>query len=85
VSFLFDRTRRPHMTGDDLSRLTDVPKSTLTNKAKMVRDVLRIGPLEPELCRRELLASHPTAWMISVNGFIVDARTMPAEVQAKAR
>jgi hypothetical protein len=83
VNFLFDRTQRPHMTSDDLSKLTGVPKSTLTNKAKLIRDVLRIGPLEPELCRRESLASHPTAWMIMVNGFIVDA--MPPDVQAEAR
>ena len=85
VNVLFDRTQRPHLTGDDLSALTGVPKSTLANKAKLIRDVLRIGQLEPELCRRELLASNPTAWMISINGFIVDARTMPPEVQAEAR
>jgi hypothetical protein len=85
VNFLFDRTQHPHMTGDDLSALTGVPKSTLANKAKLIRDVLRIGQLDPELCRRELLASNPLAWMISVNGFIVDARTMPAEVLAEAR
>jgi hypothetical protein len=85
VNFLFDRTQRPHMTGDELSALTGVPKSTLTNKAKLIRDVLRIGQLEPEFCRRELLASNPMAWMISVNGFVVDARTMPPEVQAEAR
>jgi hypothetical protein len=85
VNFLFDRTQRPHMTGDDLSALTGVPKSTLANRAKVIRDVLRIGRLEPEFCRRELLASNPLAWMISVDGFIVDARTMPREIQAEAR
>ena len=85
VNFLFDRTQRPHLTGDDLSALTGVPKSTLTNKAKLIREVLRIGQLEPEFCRRELLASNPMAWMISVDGFIVDARMMPPEVQAEAR
>jgi hypothetical protein len=85
VNFLFDRTQHPHMTGDDLRALTGVPKSTLANKAKLIRDVLRIGQLDPELCRRELLASNPLAWMISVNGFIVDARTMPPEVLAEAR
>jgi uncharacterized protein DUF6398 len=85
VNFLFDRTQRPHLTGDDLSELTGVPKSTLVNKAKLIRDVLRIGQMEPEFCRRELLATSPMAWMISVNGFIVDARTMPPDVQAEAR
>jgi Domain of unknown function (DUF6398) len=85
VSFLFDRTQRPHMTGHDLSALTGVPKSTLANKAKLIHDVLRIGQLGPDFCRRELPAANPMAWMISVNGFIVDARTMPPEGQAEAR
>jgi hypothetical protein len=31
------------------------------------------------------LALNPMAWMISVDGFIVDARTMPPDVQAEAR
>ena len=85
VNFLFDRTQHPHMTGDELSALVGVPKSTLANKAKLIRDVLHIGLLEPEFCRRELLASSPMAWMISINGFVVDARTMPPDVQAEAR
>ncbi len=59
--------------------------STLTNKARLIRDVLGLGVFEPELCRREILESHPMAWMISVNGLIVDARTMPPEIQAEAR
>lgn len=85
VNFLFDRTQRPHLTGDQLSELTGVPKSTVANKARVIRDVLRIGPLHAEFCRRELLESNPLAWMISVNGFIVDARTMPPEVQEEVR
>jgi hypothetical protein len=59
VNFLFDRTQRPHLTGDQLSELTGVPKSTVANKAKVIRDVLRIGPLHPEFCRRELVESSP--------------------------
>jgi hypothetical protein len=30
------------MTGDDLSHLTGIPKSTLANKAKLIRDVLKL-------------------------------------------
>ena len=83
MNFLFDRTQNPHLTGDYLSALTGVPKSTLASKAKLIRDILRIGHLAPEFCRRELLESNPLAWMISVNGFILDARMMPPEVQAE--
>jgi hypothetical protein len=51
----------------------------------VIRDVLRIGPLAPEFCRRELLESNSMAWMISVDGVIVDARTIPPAVQDEAR
>ena len=85
LNFLFDRTQRPHLTAHQLSALTGIPMSTLANKARLIRDVLRIGVFEPELCRREILESHPMAWMISVDGLIVDARTMPPEIQAEAR
>ena len=85
LNFLFDRTQRPHVTAHQLSALTGIPMSTLANKARLIRDVLRIGVFEPELCRREILESHPMAWMISVDGLIVDARTMPPEIQAEAR
>jgi hypothetical protein len=85
VNFLFDPSQRLHLTGDQLSALTGIPKSTLTGKAKRIRDALRIGPMEPEFCRREILDSHPLAWLISVNGMIVDARYMPPEIQAAAR
>jgi hypothetical protein len=85
VNFLFDPSQRPHLTADQLSELTGIPKSTLANKARTIREALKIGPLDIEFCRREILEQHPMAWMISVNGFIVDARTMPPEVQAEAR
>ena len=41
--------------------------------------------MEPEFCRRELLEQNPLAWMIEVGGLIVDARTMPPEIQEEAR
>jgi hypothetical protein len=47
LNFLFDRTQRPHMTADQLSALTGVPKGTLASKAKLIRDVLRIRQMEP--------------------------------------
>jgi Domain of unknown function (DUF6398) len=79
VNFLFDRSQRPHLTGNDLSDLTGVPKSTLVNKAKLIRDVLRIGQMEPEFCRRELLASNPMAW--NRDG---DRGSLPALVGSRA-
>lgn len=85
INFLFDRTQRPHMTADQLSQRLGLSKSTLGAKAKRIQDLLRIVLFEPRYCRRTLLANNPLAWMISVNGFLVDARRMPPEIQAEAR
>jgi hypothetical protein len=85
VNFLFDRAQRIHMTGDQLSALTGVPKSTMTAKSKLICDALRIGQLEPAYCRRELLHDNPLAWLVQVNGLLVDARMLPPDVQAEAR
>jgi len=84
-NFLFDRSQKPHLSADDLSRLSGVPKSTLSVKGKVIRDLLRLSPIEAEYCRRELYESNPLVWMISVNGFIVGARTMPVDIQTEAK
>ena len=85
INFLFDRSVEPHMTADELAAGLGVPKTTMANKARRIRDVLAIGPMEPELCRREILAEHPLAWLVEIDGFIVDARQLPPELQAEAR
>ena len=85
INFLFDKSQTPHLSGDDLSRLTGVAKSTLGNKAKVIRDALKINQLSTEYWRREMVERSPLPWMIMVNGLIVDARMMPPEIQAEAR
>ena len=85
VNFLFDKTQRPHWTTDELARASGVGKSTLSAKATIIRKALGIVPLDPEFCRRELLADHPLAWMVEVDGILIDARMLPPEVQAELR
>jgi len=85
INFLFDKSQDIFMTGDQISLLTGIPKSTLTNKAMRVRDSLKLYPFHPELSRRELLAENPTRWLVELHGLIMDVRTLPPEVQAEAR
>lgn len=84
LNFLFDRSQDPHLTGDQISDITGVPKSTLANKAKIIRDSLHIRPFELDLCRRELLANHPAAWFVQLDGILVDARVLPPALQEEA-
>lgn len=78
-NFLFDPDQTPHLRAERLSDLLGVPKSTLAGKAKRIRDVLGLdGRMDREFCRRELLEEHPLAWLVEVDGMIVDARWLPS-------
>ncbi len=55
-------------------------------KAKRIRDAVRLrAPMDPEFCRRELLAEQPLAWLVEVDGLIIEARMLKPGLQAEAR
>jgi hypothetical protein len=85
VNFLSDPAQRPHMTTDQLAEATGVGKSTLAAKWKAIRAKLQIGFMEPEYCRRDMMAKNPLAWLVEVDGFVVDARMLPRETQDELR
>ena len=84
VNFLFDKSQTPHMRADELCQSFGVSQSSGANKAKVIRDLFNMGQMDPNWCLPSQLDQNPMAWLIGVNGFIVDARTMPPEVQAEA-
>jgi hypothetical protein len=73
------------MTADQLARALGVVKTTMANKAGLINRTLTIGAFEPELTRSAMIAQHPMAWLVMVDGFVVDARTRPPDLQDEAR
>lgn len=59
-------------------------KSSPAGKSKEIRDLFNIGLMEPEWTLPSCLDSNPMVWYISVNGFIMDARSAPREIQEVA-
>lgn len=84
MNFLFDRTQKPYMSAADLCDLWGVAMSTAGNKAKVVRDAVKARPYDPHWTRPSHLGENAFAWMISVNGIIMDARYAPHEIQEEA-
>lgn len=84
VNFAFDKTQTPHVEARALAEWFGVGKSTPANKASDIKKMLNIGLMEPEWTLPSRMDSNPMAWYISVNGFIVDARSMPREIQEAA-
>ena len=84
VNFLFDQSSKPHVTHDDLAGAFGLSKSTLSQKAKQVRDMLAMDWGTPEFLRAEVVDGSSMAWFIEVDGLVLDARHLPLEIQVQA-
>jgi hypothetical protein len=81
VNFLFDKSQSPHISAKELYKKFSLGESTGNAKSKVVRTLLGMYQLDPNWSLPSKLQSNPIVWMLSVNGMIVDIRSMPREVQ----
>jgi len=81
VNFLFDRTDAPYLSAEQLCSVFRVSKSNGAARAKRIEDALRIRVFDPRWTLPSRLSDNATAWLIEFNGFVVDARRLPREIQ----
>jgi len=84
VNFLFDRSQDPHLNAIELCQGFGVGKSSGYAKSKVVRDLLGMSQFDPNWCLPSKMDENPLAWMINVDGYIVDARHLPRHIQEVA-
>lgn len=84
VNFLFDKSHQPYLSAADLCVAFGISKSTGGAKSSEIRRVMNMSQFDPTWCLPSLMDENPMAWMISVNGFIIDARSAPPEIQIAA-
>jgi hypothetical protein len=84
VNFLFDRCQSPHLRADELCRLFNVSQSTGSAKATLIRNMFDMMQMDPRWCLPSMMDKNPLAWMIQVNGLMVDARYAPRAIQEEA-
>ena len=80
INFLFDKSQIPFITGAELALAFGVSQSNAGSKAKQVRQLLSMKRFDHRWCLPSRL-DNSLNWMIAFNGFIVDARTLPREIQ----
>lgn len=81
TNFLFDQSQTLHMRADELCKAFGIAQSTGGNKAKSIRDALDITLFDHRWTLPSRMENSSALWMIMVNGFVRDARTLPLEVQ----
>ncbi len=84
VNFLGDPSQPGHMRMVDIDQGFGVSEATGSAKAKAIRDLLKTHPLDPEWTLPSRMDTNPIAWMIEINGFVVDARHLKREFQEEA-
>lgn len=84
VNFLDDPSQTPHCKANLIYQHFGVGESTGQAKSKEIRNILKMGPMSPEWTLPSRLSSNPLAWMVQVNGLIVDIRALPIELQRVA-
>jgi hypothetical protein len=73
-----------YVAHDDLADAFGLSKSTLGQKAKQIRDMLKMTWGTPEFLRGDRIDDNPMIWFIMVNGMPFDARSLPLEIQVEA-
>jgi hypothetical protein len=84
VNFLHDPSQTPHMKSADLYAAFGVSQSTGSAKSKQVRDLMNMHQMDSTWCLPSRLGDNLVSWLISVNGFIIDAREASRAIQVEA-
>ena len=85
VNFLDDKTQTPHMTSADMAKAFGISQPTMMAKSVLLRKGLGLGPFDPLWSLRSKLADNPMVWMLKTKeGFIIDIRSAPRELQEEA-
>ena len=83
-NFIFDRSQPVHLTADELSAPFGLAKSTVANKAAQVSTLCDMNRMDPRWMLPELAEKNPMVWFLSVNGYMIDIRRAPLELQQEA-
>ena len=81
TNFLFDKSQNPHMKVSALAERIGVSQNTMSGKSREIQKMLKMSYFSAEWSLPSKMDENPLIWMVSVNGYMVDARYLPIELQ----
>jgi hypothetical protein len=84
VNFLHDKSQTPYMRATDIDRYLGTSPSSGAAKLAAIRKMFKMYQLDPNWTLPSRLDDNPMVWMLQVNGFMVDVRQAPRDVQEMA-
>lgn len=80
-NFIFDKSQPIHYTAKELMEPFGLSSSTGGTKAAQIRKMLKIDQTKSEWILKSMVIHNPMVWYVMVNGYMVDARRLPVELQ----
>jgi len=84
INFLNDPEFNPYLSAADLAQILKFSEGTLYNKRKQIEKALGVMPFDPNYTVSSLMEANPLVWMVEINGFPIDIRNAPREMQIEA-
>jgi len=84
INFLSDKSQDPYLAPAAIAEYFGIGQSTMANKSRQIREMMKISHWSSDWMLSERIEKSPIVWMISVNGFVVDARRLPRQIQEEA-
>lgn len=84
VNFLSDPSFQPCLTQKQFAAAIGVSPATISAKCGEIWDGLELMPMDADYTVASRLQDNPLIWMVEINGFILDLRTAPRDVQQAA-
>jgi uncharacterized protein DUF6398 len=84
VNFLDDPSQTPHLAFPSIDEAFGIASSTGAAKSKAIRTMLKIVQFDPKWTLPSQMDENPMVWMLEVDGFLMDIRDTPREIQEVA-
>ena len=81
INFLFDKSFEPYMTAEQISEYFGTKNSTVSNKARQIKDMFDMWHFSPEFSTQRMTETNPFNNMVMVDGFIVPLDTITEDLQ----
>ncbi len=81
INFLFDKSFEPYITHDQISEYFGTKNSTVSNKAREIKDMFNLWHFDPEFSTQRMVQNNPFNDLVIVDGLIVPIDTLPKDLQ----
>ncbi|MEQ1829072.1 MAG: DUF6398 domain-containing protein [Pirellula sp.] len=81
VNFLHDKSQTLYLRSSDIDHYLGTSASSGAAKLATIRKMFKMHAFDPDWTLPSRMDDNPMVWMLQVNGFMMDVRQAPREVQ----